>query len=104
MSVETALPADSAQAPGCRHAGRARQYAFRHEPSPLCTACAVRYAPVLRRAIIISLIVGTILTVINQGDVLLSGSVTSLVLLKIALTYTVPYSVSTISALAANRN
>lgn len=59
--------------------------------------------PVLRRAITIALIVGTILTVINQGDVLLSGTITPLVLLKIGLTYLVPYSVSIFSALQANR-
>ncbi len=47
--------------------------------------------------------VGTILMVINQGDVLLSGHLTVLVACKIVLTYTVPFSVSTYSALAANR-
>jgi len=45
---------------------------------------------------------GTILTTINQGDILLTGAVTPLVVLKICLTYMVPYSVSTVSALAAN--
>jgi hypothetical protein len=51
----------------------------------------------------VALIVGTILMVINQGDVLLSGHLTVLVACKIVLTYTVPFSVSTYSALAANR-
>ena len=46
---------------------------------------------------------GTILMVINQGDVLLSGQLTMLVASKIVLTYAVPFSVSTYSALAANR-
>ena len=43
--------------------------------------------------------------VINQGDVLLSGQLTVLVASKIVLTYAVPVSVSvsTYSALAANR-
>jgi hypothetical protein len=57
----------------------------------------------LHRAVVIALIVGTILTLINQGDILLHGAVTTLVIVKICLTYTVPYTVSTISALAANR-
>ncbi len=65
--------------------------------------CAILYRPVLRRATLIALLIGTILTVINQGDVLLMGEVTPLVLLKILLTYMVPYSVSTYSALSANR-
>jgi hypothetical protein len=55
------------------------------------------------RAIKVALIVGTILMVINQGDVLLSGHLTMLVASKIGLTYTVPFAVSTYSALAANR-
>ena len=43
------------------------------------------------------------LMVINQADVVLSGHVTVLVLAKIGLTYLVPFSVSTYSALAINR-
>jgi hypothetical protein len=50
-----------------------------------------------------ALIVGTILTLINQRDILFRGAVTALVILKIGLTYSVPYAVSTVSALAANR-
>jgi hypothetical protein len=43
----------------------------------------------------VALVVGTILVVINQADVLLSGQVTALVVAKIGLTYLVPFSVST---------
>jgi hypothetical protein len=75
----------------------------RERPDPLCTLCAIRYRPVLRRAITIALVVGTILTIINQGDILLRGAITLLVVVKICLTYTVPYTVSTASALMANR-
>lgn len=87
---------------GCRHVERARLYQFGHD-APLCLACAVLYRPVLRRAVYIALLVGMILTIINQGDVLLMGVIAPLVLAKILLTYTVPYSVSTFSALSANR-
>lgn len=90
--------------PGCKHLGRAQPYQFRRDiPDPLCLACAVLYRPVLRRAVYVSAVVGTILTIINQGDVLLAGAVTPLVVAKILLTYAVPYSVSTFSALPANR-
>jgi hypothetical protein len=51
----------------------------------------------------VALLVGTILLVINQADVVLSGHLTPLVAAKIGLTYLVPFSVSTYSALAANR-
>lgn len=57
---------------GCKHLGRAQPYQFRRDiPDPLCLACAVLYRPVLRRVVYVSVVVGTILTIINQGDVLL---------------------------------
>lgn len=88
----------------CKHSGRGRPYQFRRDGfEPLCLVCAILYRPVLRRAVYVALIVGTILTIINQGDVLLAGAITPLVVAKILLTYTVPYSVSTFSALSANR-
>jgi len=68
-----------------------------------CGWHALLYWPVCGRAIRVALIVGTVLMVINQGDVLLGGNLTALVACKIVLTYTVPFSVSTYSALAANR-
>ena len=55
------------------------------------------------RAFIVALVVGTILFAINQLDVVLSGQLTALVAAKIALTYAVPYSVSSYSALEVNR-
>lgn len=55
------------------------------------------------RALRVAAVVGTILFVINQLDVVASGTLTALVAGKIALTYAVPYSVSTYSALEVNR-
>jgi len=55
------------------------------------------------RALRVAAVVGTILFVINQLDVVVSGTLTALVAGKIALTYLVPYSVSTYSALEVNR-
>jgi hypothetical protein len=57
----------------------------------------------VRRSLYIALVVGTIMTIINQGDVLLMEAITPLVVAKILLTHAVPYSVSTFSALSANR-
>jgi len=54
--------------------------------------------PVGGRAITLALIVGTILTLINQSDVIRTGNCTALVATKIGLTYLVPFSVSTYSA------
>jgi cation transporter-like permease len=56
----------------------------------------------VRRAVKIAAIVGPILTVINQGDVLLSGQYSPRVFLKIILTFLVPYIVSSCSSALAS--
>ncbi len=50
---------------------------------------------ILSRSVRVGLVVGTLLAVINHGDRLLSADVDSNMLLKIILTYLVPFSVST---------
>jgi hypothetical protein len=55
------------------------------------------------RAVRVALVVGVVLFAINQLDVVLRGGTTPLVLAKIALTFLVPYAVSTYSALEVNR-
>jgi hypothetical protein len=55
------------------------------------------------RAALVAAVVGTVLFVINQLDVVVSGATTAVVAVKIALTYAVPYSVSTYSALEVSR-
>ncbi len=52
-------------------------------------------------ALVMGLIVGTILTAINQGDVILAGQMPDLV--KAGLTYMVPYCVATYGAVTAKR-
>ncbi|MEM9208058.1 MAG: nitrate/nitrite transporter NrtS [Pseudomonadota bacterium] len=56
---------------------------------------------IVRRSLRVGLVVGTLLTAINQGDVLLAGDITGEVLAKILLTYCVPYSVSTYAGVGA---
>ena len=58
---------------------------------------------VVKRATRIALIVGTILAIINHGDRLLFGDMTMGAAFKIVLTYFVPYSVSTYSAVQSIR-
>ena len=88
---------------GCTRAASYQFVAGGQDSGARCGWHALVYRPVCGRAIRVALIVGTILMAINQGDVLLSGQLTALVASKIVLTYTVPFSVSTYSALAANR-
>ncbi|MEO1204065.1 MAG: nitrate/nitrite transporter NrtS, partial [Pseudomonadota bacterium] len=46
---------------------------------------------VVRRSLKVGLVVGTVLTAINQADAIVGGNVTMTVLVKIAMTYCVPY-------------
>ena len=60
-----------------------------------CLRHAVLHPPAFRNAIATALVVGSLLTAINQGNVLLNGHFPSDLRWKIPLTYTVPYMVST---------
>jgi hypothetical protein len=57
----------------------------------------------LRRTVRIALVVGTILTAINQGDVILDGDATAATGVKTALNYCVPFIVSNLGLLAGKR-
>ena len=52
-----------------------------------------RRADIVKRSLIVSLIVGTALNLINQGDVIMNAGAINL--WKCALTYVVPYLVAT---------
>ena len=68
-----------------------------------CTTCALLHVPMLKRSLITSLIVGSLLTALNQGDLILSGQMTSTFLWKIPSTYLVPFVVATVSGLLNTR-
>jgi hypothetical protein len=55
----------------------------------------------VRRAVKVAAVVGSILTLINQHDVLWRGEFSLHLFLKILLTFTVPYSVSSFSSARA---
>lgn len=73
------------------------------EPRPHSWIAAATDRSILRRSVVTCLIVGALLTVINQGDVLIRGQVDAIVALKIALTFLVPFVVATMSGAAAIR-
>lgn len=54
-----------------------------------------------RRAVTTSLIVGSILAVINHGTDLMARRLDTAAVLQIALTFAVPYAVATISSIVA---
>ena len=98
--------------PPCQRCGRptATNASFTFRPRggsvgiTKCFRCAICHWPMLRRSLIASAVVGTALTALNQGDVLLSGDVTGALAWKIPLTYCVPFLVATYGALANSRN
>jgi hypothetical protein len=58
----------------------------------------------IRRSLIIAVLVGSAIIALNQGDIILSGAVTSRILLKILVTPCVPFCVSLYGAYIAYRN
>jgi hypothetical protein len=57
----------------------------------------------LRRTVKIALVVGTILTLINQADVIIRGDATGVTWIKAGLNYCVPFIVSNLGLLAGKR-
>ncbi|WP_426415411.1 nitrate/nitrite transporter NrtS [Aestuariirhabdus sp. LZHN29] len=65
--------------------------------------CATR-TPVVKRALRVAIIVGTLLVLINYADRIMEVELTQLDAIKMLLTYLVPYCVSTWSAVATLRH
>ena len=63
-----------------------------------------RQPKVVKRALKYAVVVGSVLVAINHGEALLRGDVPLSRLLRILLTVTVPYVVSTASAVSAIRD
>lgn len=57
----------------------------------------------LRRTVRIALIVGAILTLINQADVIAGGDATGLTWAKVAANFVVPFIISNLGLLAGKR-
>ena len=59
--------------------------------------------PSLRRCIPVALIVGTVLSLINQGSVLLGGDATYVTWLRVAANYVMPFVVSSVGFYLSQR-
>jgi len=114
-ALDTSLP-ETGQGATCdqcgRHSGKGWSFAFKKpvpdgasEEGPVikCSRCAIRHRPMLRRSLIVAVVVGTILTLLNQGDVLFSGDIPGSLYWKVPLTYCVPFFVATYGALTNSR-
>jgi len=68
-----------------------------------CFRCSLQHWPMLKKSLAACVVVGTILTALNQGDLLLAGQWNTPMWWKIPLTYTVPFMVATYGAMVNNR-
>ncbi len=104
---------DNPQSSACQNCGQmartGRAFVFRsrqagpEDATVKCILCAPRHGPMLRRSAVVAVVVGTILTLLNQGDGLFAGQWNNALYWKIPLTYCVPFLVATYGALTAAR-
>ncbi len=73
------------------------------DPMTKCLPCALVHWPMLKRSLVAAVVVGTVLTGLNQGDLLLTGQWSGALLWKVPLTYCVPFVVATYGALTNSR-
>jgi hypothetical protein len=89
---------------GAGHSATARfRFGRNGQAEQKCLRHAVAHRPLVRTAAVTAFVVGTVLTAINQGNLLLGGTLPAALVWKIPLTYCVPYCVATWSALRISR-
>ena len=72
-------------------------------PTLKCLLCSLYHWRMLKRSFLTAVVVGTILTLLNQGDKVFAGSWASALYWKVSLTYCVPFFVATWGALTNSR-
>ena len=90
----------------CRIELSGAAYEVRSEEGRLarCLRCALIYRPLMARSLLICLVVGTVLTAINQGNLIVQGDFPLVLVWKIPLTYAVPYCVASLGAILNARS
>ena len=68
-----------------------------------CVCCALRHSSMLRRSFKVALVVGTLITALNQGNVIVAGDWVNELFWKIPLTYCIPFCVATYASLSTAR-
>src|SRR5262245_49632565 len=68
-----------------------------------CLRCTLLRPALLKRSFLTALVVGSLVTAINQGNIMLRGDFPSDLWWKIPLSYTLPFCVATWGALVNSR-
>ena len=109
-SFQAATPTQPVEAATCVRCGRRVRhrwgFAFDNRTGGSvmkCARCAFKHWPMLRRSILTAVVVGTIITALNQGNVIVGGNWVNELFWKIPLSYMVPFSVATYVALSNAR-
>ena len=85
------------------HEGRTFSFHTLEGPILKCLLCSLYHWRMLKRSLLTAVVVGTILTLLNQGDKLFAGSWANALYWKVPLTYCVPFFVATWGALTNSR-
>ena len=99
LSEADASPAtdERAVAETCDRCGRelGPRTSFSLDGQSLCLRCVARHGKLLRRSFLTALVVGTVLTAVNNGGVIASGDLPLALSWKVPLTYSSPFLVAT---------
>ena len=106
VKMTATLAATGVTCDRCRDALRYTVYEMRSGAGHTlrCLRCALTHRPLVRRSLLIGLIVGTVLTAINQGNIIAQGGFPAALYWKVPLTYAVPYCVATAGAILNARS
>ena len=64
-------------------------------------ARSARRPPIARRCFSIALVVGTLLSLVNQGDLLVTGHISTATVLRILANYAIPFVVANLGAMSS---
>ena len=84
-------------------AGDGRRARFQLDGTPRCLYHTLVHRSLLKRSLLTAAVVGTIITAINQGNVILPGDFPGELYWKIPLSYCLPFLVATWGALINTR-
>ena len=77
------------------HRELGRRTRFSLDGQSLCLRCVARHGKLLRRSFFTALVVGTLLTAVNNGGAIASGDLPLALSWKVPLTYSSPFLVAT---------